>query len=204
MLQQADRSRVPPPLPPRKTDHTPRSSNANVSHPPANLDDSRTPSSFSEYSHGPDGDRVSAPTKIDDASRSGSSANPDDPPMASPNVTYPNGPGGNEVTPPTTPRVVDDPSQSGSANEDDPPHPDGPDGTGRKMGAFGTGSRSGATVAGAMMGGLVAGGAGLVAGGAGAVVGGMALRAASGREDGIGRAARNVGAVADVAIEKAQ
>lgn len=45
---------------------------------------------------------------------------------------------------------------------------------------------------------------GLVAGPLGAAVGAVAARAASGREDGVGSVAKGAGAVADVAMEKAQ
>eukprot|EP00752_Nemacystus_decipiens_P012517 g11086.t1 len=60
-----------------------------------------------------------------------------------------------------------------------------------------SGSKSGATVAGAVLGGLVAGPLG-------AAVGAVAARAASKREDGVGSVAKGAGAVADVAMEKAQ
>eukprot|EP00903_Cladosiphon_okamuranus_P020537 g18851.t1 len=83
-----------------------------------------------------------------------------------------------------------------SANPDDPPttsysrYPNGP-------GPDSSGSKSGVTVAGAVVGGLVAGPLG-------AAVGAVAARAASGREDGVGSVAKGAGAVADVAMEKAQ
>ena len=56
------------------------------------------------------------------------------------------------------------------------------------------GAVGGAAMAGAVAGGLAAGG--------GALMGAMALRAASKREDGIGKAAKKAGAAADVAMEK--
>lgn len=182
--------------------------------PAADLGDSPTASSSSTYPHNRDGGRVSTPappTEANTAFLSGS-ADPDGPPDVSSNSKHPNGPDSDRFPAPTPPGVVVNQSRSGTANVDEPPtafsspppQSNGPDVPSRKVGAFGTGSRSGATVAGAVMGGLVAGGAGVVAGGAGAVVGGIALRAASGREDGIGRVAKKMGSVADVAMDKVQ
>ncbi len=83
-----------------------------------------------------------------------------------------------------------------SANPDDPrtasSYPGGnPAGGGKGK------SKSGATVAGAVVGGLVAGPLG-------AAIGALTVRAASGREDGVGEVAKGAGAVADAAMEKAQ
>lgn len=89
--------------------------------------------------------------------------------------------------PSTSPQEVGDASPRGSAT------------------TLRSGSGKGVTVAGAVGGAAMAGAvAGGLAAGGGAVVGAMALRAASKREDGIGKAAKKAGAAADAAMEKAQ